>query len=57
MAGKVSKENAFGQDMICLKLSKLNFVLKETPYSGYITVRKQFMKQLTKSLKGCQKTL
>ena len=46
MVGEVSAENAFGQVLICLRMSKLNFILKETPYSGYVTIRKKFVKEV-----------
>ena len=46
MAVKVSTENAFGQVLICLRMSKLNFLAKETPYSAYITIRKKFVKHV-----------
>ena len=44
MAGKVSAENALGQVLICLRMSKLNFVTRETPYSAHVTIRKKFVK-------------
>ena len=44
MAGKVSAENVFGQVLICLRMSKLDYLVKETPYAAYVTVRKKFMK-------------
>ena len=44
METKVTAENTFGQVLIFLRMSKLNFVIKETPYSAYITVRKRFVK-------------
>ena len=46
MAVKVSAENALGQVLICLRMSKLNFVAKETPYSAYVTIRKKFVKHV-----------
>ena len=46
MVGKVSAQNAFGQVLICLRLSKLNYTVKETPYSGYLTIRKTFVKEM-----------
>ena len=45
MVGKVSAENVFGQVLICLRLSKLNYIVKETPYSAYVTIRKKFIKE------------
>ena len=40
----MTAENTFGQVLICLRMSKLNFVVKETPYSAYVTIRKRFVK-------------
>ena len=42
MAPEVSAEFACGMILFGLKQSKLNYVLKETPYSAYITIRKKF---------------
>ena len=44
MIGTDRAENVFGQVMICLRMSKLDFLVKETPYSAYVTVRKKFIK-------------
>ena len=44
MAGEKSPEFACGQILFCLKTSQLNYVVKETPYSAYITIRKRFVK-------------
>ena len=44
MEAKVTAESTFGQVLICLRMSKLNFVVKETPYSAYVTIRKRFVK-------------
>jgi hypothetical protein len=44
MASKVSAENVFGQVLICLRMSQLDFLVKETPYAAYITVRKKLTK-------------
>ena len=46
MVGKVSAENALGQVLICLRMSKLNYIAKETPYSAYVTISKKFVKQV-----------
>ena len=43
MAGDSSPHNACGQILFCLKMSKLNYVVKETPYSAYVTIRKKFI--------------
>ena len=39
-----SAEFACGQLLYNIKMSKLNYMVKETPYSAYITVRKKFVK-------------
>ena len=44
MASKTTPDNSFGQLLICLRMSKLNFVVKETPFSAYLTIRKKFVK-------------
>ena len=44
MVGEKSPEFASGQILYCLKMSRLNYVVKETPYSVYIIVRKTFIK-------------
>jgi hypothetical protein len=44
MAGKNSPDVACGQILFSLKMSKLNYVVNETPYSAYITIRKRFIK-------------
>ena len=46
MAGRIQAENKFGQLMICLRMSKLDYLVKETPYSAYITIRKKFLKNV-----------
>ena len=46
MAGSTKVENRFGQVLICLRMSKLDFVVKETPYSAYVTIRKKFVKAI-----------
>ena len=38
-----SAEKACGQVLICLKMSKLNYMVKETPFSAYVTIRKKFL--------------
>ena len=42
MAGKNSPDFVCGQILYCLKTSRLNYLVKETPYSAYITIRKKF---------------
>ena len=44
MFGENSAEFACGQLLYNIKMSKLNYMVKETPYSAYITVRKKFVK-------------
>ena len=43
---KVKADNLFGQVMICLRMSKLDYLVNETPYSAYVTIRKKFVKSL-----------
>ena len=43
MTGEESTEFACGQVLYSLKMSHLNYMVKETPYSVYITVRKKFI--------------
>ena len=43
MACDSSPHNACGQILFSLKMSKLNYVVKETPYSAYVTIRKKFI--------------
>ena len=47
MARKVTAETRFGQLMICLRESKLNYMVRETPYSAEVTIRKKFLKNVT----------
>ena len=44
MAGEMSVEMACGQVLFSLKASKLNYMVKETPFSAYVTIRKKFVK-------------
>ena len=46
MAGVMSVEKACGQILFCLKTSNLNYMVKETPFSAYVTIRKKFVKNL-----------
>ena len=39
-------ENKFGQVLICLRMSKLDYLVKETPYSASVTIRKKFVKSV-----------
>ena len=45
MAGESSAEFACGQVLFGLKMSNLNYVVKETPFSAYVTIRKKFVKE------------
>ena len=49
MNGEKSPEFACGQIMYSLKMSKLNYLVKETPYSVYLTIRKKFVREGTDS--------
>ena len=44
MACENSAEKACGTILFCLKMSKLNYMVKETPFSAYVTIRKKFVK-------------
>ena len=46
MASESSPHNACSQIIFNLKTSKLNYVVKETPYSAYITIRKKFIRSV-----------
>ena len=46
MVGESSAQYACGQILFGLKNSNLNYVVKETPYSAYITIRKKFIKDV-----------
>ena len=50
MASNVRADNAVGQLLICLRMSNLNFVVNETPYSAYITVRKKFINSMSREI-------
>ena len=49
MAVESSPEFACGQIMFGIKMSKLNYMVKETPYSVYVTIRKRFMREQVES--------
>lgn len=49
MSSEFSANFACGQIIFSLKSSKLNYVVKETPYSAYITIRKKFLKSFEQS--------
>ena len=49
MAVKNSPDFACGQILFNLKISKLHYVVKETPFSAYITIRKKFITQNNES--------
>ena len=44
MASEKSPDFVCGQILFSLKMSKLNYLVNETPYSAYITIRKKFIK-------------
>ena len=44
MARENSAEKACGTILFCLKMSKLNYMVKETPFSAYVKIRKKFVK-------------
>ena len=46
----VKAENVFGQVLICLRMSKLDYMVKETPYSAYVTIRKKFIKSVDENM-------
>ena len=47
MASQRSPNFACGQILYCLKMSNLNSLVKETPFSSYITIRKKFIRDAT----------
>ena len=49
MLGQKSPEFACGQVMYNIKMSELNYVVKETPFSMYVTIRKKFLKGSVKN--------
>ena len=46
MTGKVCAGNVFGQVLISLRMSRLDFLVTETLYAAYVTIRKKFMKSV-----------
>ena len=46
MFPEMSVEKACGQVLFSLKLSNLNYMVKETPFSAYVTIRKKFVKNV-----------
>ena len=46
MVGSVKADDVFGQVIICSRMSKLDFLVDETPYSAYVTIRKKFLKSV-----------
>ena len=44
MIGKNSPDFACGQVLYSIKMSELDYLVKETPYSIYVTIRKKFVK-------------
>ena len=43
MSRETSVEMACEQILFCLKKSNLNYVIKETPFSANVTIRKKFI--------------
>ena len=50
MVSEFSPHHACGQILFSLKNSKLNYVVRETPYSAYITIRKTFIKEVSETI-------
>ena len=50
MVGFGRAENVFGQVLICLRMSKLDYMIKETPYSAYVTIRNFFVKSIKEEM-------
>ena len=44
MSSEKSPDFASGQVLFCLKMLRLNFIVNETPFSLYITIRKKFIR-------------
>ena len=57
MTGPQTADSVFGQMLICLRMSKLDYMVKETPYSGYVTIRKKFVKNYTGEHVGLMENL
>ena len=47
MSGVNSPEFACGQMLFSIKMSKLNYLVQETPYSIHVTLRKKFVEEVT----------
>ena len=50
MFGASKADNVFGQVVICLRMSKLDYMIKETTYSAYVTIRKSLLSLPMKKL-------
>ena len=50
MAGELSVDFACGQIFFCLRKSNLNYIVNETPYSAYITIRKKFVNKIVETV-------
>ena len=46
MALSEKADSVCGQVLICLRMSKLDYMVRETPYSAYVTIRKRFNKHV-----------
>ena len=45
MTGEKSPDFKYGKIVFCLKMSRLNYLVKEIPYSTYINIRKKCIKE------------
>ena len=43
MVDESSPHNVCGQILFSLKMSRLNYMVKETPFSAYVTIKKKFV--------------
>ena len=49
MTGRWKANNVCNQVLKVLKESNLNYLVNETPYSAFVTIRKKFVKQMESS--------
>ena len=56
MAYEFNTKNVFGQVPICLRMSKLDFIIEDTHYAAIITVKEKFQKSLNfdKDITSCK---
>ena len=50
MVTESSPHYACGQILFSLKNSRLNYIVQETPYSAFITIRKKFIKEVSENV-------